>query len=158
MPAGAASRVVAMDDRRSADTRTYELDDRGVVERAEPGAAAVEVEPLGGDREGCGVGELAGGVGDEAHVLDEMSRALMRWSKDSSTMRPPRSSKHQAGGRAVPNELPAGAGIDAHGLGDGERFGGDGDMEAAQQLVDELDLLAVAEVRSDDGPRCAAWS
>lgn len=51
---------------------------------------------------------------------------------------------------AVPNDLPAGAGIEAMPRGEGERFGGDGDMDAAQQLVDELDLLAVAGVRSDD--------
>jgi hypothetical protein len=54
-----------------------DFDDGRVVEAAEPGTPAGQVEPLGGGREWRRAGVGAGGVGDQSHVLDDdVQRAL----------------------------------------------------------------------------------
>ena len=58
--------------------------------------------------------------------------------------------EHERRGRAVAHHLPARPRVEAHRLREGERLGGDGDVHATEQLVDELDLLPVARLRSDD--------
>ena len=54
----------------------------------------------------------------------------------------------ERGGGAVADTSRHGPGVEPHGLGEGQRLGGRGDVHAAQQLVDQLDLLAVTGLGS----------
>ena len=92
----------------------------------------------------------AGRVGDEPHVLDEDVEGALGLVEGAVDHPLAPVVEHERGGGAVADHVTDGAGVEPHGLGEGERLGGRGDVHAAQQLVDELDLLAVAGLVADD--------
>ena len=111
---------------------------------------AGEVELFGRLGEWGGEAAGAGGVGDQGHVLDEdVERALDLVGgvhhAGAAVV------EHERRGRAAAQDLPGGGGVEVEGFGEGECFGGGGDVHPAQQLVDEFDLLPVAGRGPDMG-------
>src|SRR5687767_15093045 len=88
-----------------------DVDDGGVVEPAEAGAAPSEVELLGGGRQRGGVGAGAGGVGDESHVLDEDVQGALDLLEGSADHSLAAVVEHEGGRRPVPDDLPGGFGV-----------------------------------------------
>ncbi len=90
-----------------------------------------------------GEATLPGRPADEAHVLDEDVHGAFGREEPAVEHPPPPVFEHKRAGRAVPDRLVHGLGVEAQGPGVGERLPRRGDVDAAQELVDELHGLAV---------------
>src|SRR5699024_5576481 len=128
----------------------HPVDDRVVAAVPAP-LAAPTVDLLCGGRQRHLLVDLRGGVGDQAHVLDEDGQRGADVVEGAVDHASAAVAEHEGGGRSGAEHLVDLLQVQAHRVGERERLPGGGDVHAAQQLVDDLEALPVAGPRPHHG-------